>query len=305
MRILVFGADGQLGRAIKHHIDTSPIKHEMLYANRNRCDIGSLREVELVVNSFSPDVIINAAAYTNVEKAETDQAECYNINHVAVMTIGLVAKKFGVKLVHISTDYVFDGTSNRQYTINDRVRPLNIYGHSKLLGERALSDLINNQDITSPSKYVIVRTSWVVSRYSQNFITKMRARMLSGQKAITVVDDQVGRLTLADDLAVVCVDLAERLYAKEIVPSIIHYAGRKVASWYDITVALAKEVGYSGTVSPTKSNMTQTAAVRPLNSVLQVALHYEHLGSHNIIKSINDWLVENENPGNIGSTPPP
>ena len=219
-RVLVTGANGQLGLALEDAAKDPSL--EIVFMNKSALDITNAEAIKEVFDKQSFDVCINAAAYTNVDGAETNKALAYAINATAVENLAKVCKHHGCWLIHISTDYVFDGTLDRPYTPSDTPNPLNVYGASKLAGEQAIQAV--------GGTYSIVRTSWLYSRYGNNFYTKLQAQ-LDARKTLRVTADQKGCPTRAEDLAT---HLLNGIVSQQLPTGISHYCGSEVMTWLDL-----------------------------------------------------------------------
>ncbi len=223
-RVLVTGANGQLGLALQEAAKDS--KLNLVFLDKNMLDITDTEAINEVFATQSFDVCINAAAYTDVDGAESNKELAYAINAKAVETLAKVCKQQRCWLVHISTDYVFDGTLGRPYTPTDTPNPLNVYGASKLAGEQAIA-LVGGT-------YSIVRTSWLYSQYGNNFYTKIQAQLDAG-KTIQVTADQKGCPTRAEDLAA---HLLNGIANKQLAKGVSHYCGSEVMTWLDLAKLL-------------------------------------------------------------------
>ncbi len=259
MKILVTGCNGQLGREMRNILEAR-MPGITIYTDVDELDLTDARAVEKCVLNNDITHIINCAAYTNVDRAEEDKLLCTNINVNGVKNLALAADQNGAKIIHISTDYVFDGRSYRPYSESDKVNPISQYGTSKRLGETALLAL-------SPEA-VIIRTAWLYSPYGKNFVKTM-LRLGREQKELRVVCDQIGTPTYAKDLA-------EAVYAiltsHQWVPGIYHFTDEGACSWYDFTKAIHRIAGISECkVCPIPSEDYPTAAARPFYSVLNKA----------------------------------
>jgi dTDP-4-dehydrorhamnose reductase len=219
-RVLVTGANGQLGLALQEAAKDS--KLETVFMDKHSLDITDTKAIKKVFASQSFDVCINAAAYTDVDGAETNKALAYAINATAVDNLAKVCKHHGCWLIHISTDYVFDGTLDRPYTPSDTPNPFNVYGTSKLAGEQAIQAV--------GGTYSIVRTSWLYSRYGNNFYTKLQAQLDAG-KTLQVTTDQRGCPTRAEDLAG---HLLNGISNAKLKTGVSHYCGSAVMTWLDL-----------------------------------------------------------------------
>ena len=200
MRILVIGKNGQLGRSINKLVSENKYDNEFIFVGRDESD---LSKEESITNYFDSndkfDILINCAAYTAVDKAEEEQELANQVNHLAIKQLAEIANKQKARLIHISTDYVFDGESDKPYTETDETNPINIYGKTKLAGEKVLQKIM-------PTNAIIIRTSWVYSEYGNNFVKTM-LRLGKERDEISVVNDQIGSPTYATDLAGVILEI--------------------------------------------------------------------------------------------------
>ena len=219
-RVLVTGANGQLGLALEDAAKDPSL--EIVFMDKSTLDITNAEAIKEVFDKQSFDVCINAAAYTDVDGAETNKALAYAINATAVENLANVCKHHECWLIHISTDYVFDGALDRPYTPSDTPNPLNVYGASKLAGEQAIHAV--------GGTYSIVRTSWLYSQYGNNFYTKLLAQVNAG-KTLRVTADQKGCPTRADDLAA---HLLTEIANQQLSKGISHYCGSEVMTWLDL-----------------------------------------------------------------------
>lgn len=207
-------------------------------------------------------MIINCAAYTAVDKAEEEQELANQVNHLAVKQLAQIAKCQDSKLIHVSTDYIFDGESGKPYIETDEANPINVYGKTKLAGEKALQTIM-------PTNALIIRTSWVYSEYGNNFVKTM-LRLGSERGEINVVSDQVGSPTYANDLAKVILKIIDnkgyqdRYQATEI----FHYSNKGEISWYDFAIEIFKLAKIDCTVSPIKTEQYPVPAKRPKNTLM-------------------------------------
>jgi dTDP-4-dehydrorhamnose reductase len=255
-----------------------------------RDDINILDAVSFasVLNRFQPEGIINASAYTAVDKAESNEKNAYALNHTAVRNLATYAKQHHCHLVHVSTDYVFGGDKGSPYQIHDSYNPQGIYGASKAAGEKALLDIY-------PQASCILRTSWVYSNHGNNFVKTM-LRLMAEKPELGVIDDQIGTPTWARDLAKACI------YAiKNRVSGVHHWTDNGVASWYDFAVAiqsLALEKGlltHAIPIKPIPSSAYPTPAKRPHYSVLDkstLVSEFSELVPQYWRKALGDMLDE-------------
>lgn len=253
--ILITGANGQLGNEMRlvAATDTERVYHFTDVAELDICDQDA---VERFVVEHAIDCIVNCAAYTNVNKAEEDTVLCDKLNHLAPANLARVAAKHGAALIHVSTDYVFNGQHYIPYREDDVTCPNSVYGTTKLAGEQAIQSLCPDT--------VIVRTAWLYSTFGNNFVKTM-LRLGSERAELGVVFDQIGTPTYARDLARVILHI---IY-KGIVPGIYHYSNEGVCSWYDFTKAIFELGGITTcALNPLHTDEYPTPAARPHYSVL-------------------------------------
>lgn len=258
MKVMIAGAQGQLGRCLQDRL--AGTDHEVVAVGRAELDITNADAVSRFVSDTKPDVIINAAAYTAVDKAESERELAFAVNEGAVANLAKAANQVGALLVHVSTDYVFDGTSSRPYQEADAVNPMGVYGESKLAGEKAARQA---------QRHLIVRTAWVFSEYGNNFLKTM-IRLGRERDSLSVVNDQIGTPTYAGDLAAALVQLAELEPAN----GVYHFKGGAACSWFDFAQAIfdvcseVSEGFASPKVRPISTAEFPTPAKRPAYSVL-------------------------------------
>ncbi len=255
-KILVTGAKGQLGSEIRHISTRYP--YQFVYTDIDELDITERTSVFDFLKSSKIDAIINCAAYTAVDRAETELEIADKVNHLAVKYLAEGALEYKMKFIHVSTDYVFDGEANRPYSESSLPNPTSVYGKSKLAGEQALLDL------AIPGS-IIIRTSWVYSTYGNNFVKTMR-RLAGERSALNVVADQVGTPTNARDLARCILEILPQLDKPK--TEIYHFSNEGVCSWYDFALAVMEMSGYDCKVHPIPSSQYPTPAKRPFYSVL-------------------------------------
>ncbi|MGC8343593.1 dTDP-4-dehydrorhamnose reductase [Pantoea ananatis] len=252
MRVLLTGAYGQLGRCL---LDRFPADWITLACGSAELDITDRCAVMRVVKKFKPDVIMNAAAYTAVDKAETDRTRALKVNAIGPENLAEAAKQIGARLIHISTDYVFDGLKKTAYTENDPPCPINFYGLSKWEGEKRVFDVL--------PEAIVIRTSWMFSEYGNNFVSTM-LRLAETRSELHVVNDQYGCPTYAGDLAQAMITLADMPEKR----GLYHYCGDVAVSWCEfaqtIFVAAQQDVVVHGIIS----SHYPSAAIRPARSVM-------------------------------------
>lgn len=254
-KILVTGATGQLGSELKV-LSENYSQFEWIFADRTNVSLDNLEVLQKQLEAISPNIILNCGAYTAVDKAETEQELANVVNHLAVGILADYAKRHSAKLIHISTDYVFDGTSSIALTEEATTKPINVYGASKRAGE--LVCLAANADA------IIIRTSWVYSRFGNNFVKTMQ-RLLQERDTISVVNDQIGSPTYAADLAHAMITIVT---AKEWIPGIYNYSNEGEISWYEFVLAIKEIEGYTCEVNGIPSSAYPTPAKRPAYSLL-------------------------------------
>jgi dTDP-4-dehydrorhamnose reductase len=257
--ILVTGANGQLGSEIKEAAANSACRY--IFTDVADLDITCQETVRSYLSKLKPEIIINCAAYTAVDKAETDAELAGLVNEQAPRILAQESAAIGAKLIHISTDYVFDGMAWKPYSEDAAVNPQSVYGATKLAGEQAC--------FAGNTQSMIVRTSWLYSRHGANFVKTM-IRLGKDRESLNVVSDQIGSPTWAADLAQALVAVAEKISAqpKLFVPGIYHYSNEGVCSWYDFAVKIHQLDGISCKLSPIPGSLYPTPAKRPHYSVL-------------------------------------
>lgn len=273
MKALILGAEGQLGREL---VATAPNKAQLVTHDRSTLDICDPDAVSRVFTDERPNVVFNAAAYTAVDKAESDAKQAFAVNAQGAVTVASACASVGARLVHFSTDFVFDGAASEPYCPDSPTAPLGVYGRSKLDGERAVIAAL-------PDTGLVVRTSWLYSEHGHNFVKTM-LRLMAERDSLSVVGDQLGSPTWANGLA--CV--AWRLVEKEVPAGIYHWSDAGETSWYDFAVGIqgiAAELGLLARPVPIeKITATEypTPAKRPAYSVLDVEKTVEAAGCEQI-----------------------
>lgn len=282
MKVLLTGASGQLGRCVQ---DVFPKEWQLFAFNSQELDITNLEQVEVIFEDIKPDAVINAAAYTKVDQAESEADLAFRVNADGVYHLALCSKKHDSRLIHISTDYVFDGTKREPYTETDPTNPINVYGQSKLAGENlALATHLNT---------LILRTSWVFSEYGNNFLKTM-LRVGENNPELRVVSDQIGTPTYAGDIANAIIHLLK--YHQE-ERGILNVSGKDICSWADfakLIFQVASQVNPQYPVPKVTEILTKeypTAARRPLYSVLSKSKNLEtntnfFMLKNNILKAL-------------------
>ena len=271
MQILVTGANGQLGRELQLEIPHSDIRSARVVAvDSAHCDIVDRQAVERLVGELHPDVIINCAAYTAVDRAEAEPDRAKAVNCTGAANLADAARRHDALMIHISTDYVFDGTRRIPYTEADNPSPINVYGRTKLAGERAVSE--------SGCRNIIIRTQWLYSPFGHNFMKTM-LELARHRDRISVVCDQYGSPTTAADLARAIVKiLSDSAGCRDIPCGIYNFASAGQASWYDFAKAIFELSGSSVELLPIPTSEYPTAARRPQFSVLDTSLIRNRFG---------------------------
>jgi len=255
MKILVTGGNGQLGSELKVLSDVYP-EFNFDFTDTHSLDITSDKKVLNYFENNSFDYCINCAAYTLVDKAETDAILADKVNNLGSSNISLACKKYDTILIHISTDFVFDGKSNVAYTENDAHAPINVYGETKLKGEFAVQKILQ--------KYFIIRTSWLYSSFGNNFVKTM-LKLAITKNTLNVIDDQVGTPTFARDLARVVLNIIENNNTSY---GLYHYSNEGVSSWFDFAQAIFEYSYLNTEVIPIVTEHYPTPAKRPRFTVL-------------------------------------
>ena len=257
--ILVTGSKGQLGSELEEL--SSNYKYNFFFTDRTTLDISDKKAVEVFLNLHKIDVILNCAAYTAVDKAEDDALNADKINHIAVQTLAQLSKDKNIKLIHISTDYVFNGENFKPYTEDDTTNPNGVYGKTKLDGENAMIEI-------SPLNSIIIRTSWVYSSFGANFVKTM-LRLGKERDSLGVIFDQVGTPTYARDLAKAILDIIPSIHNKKV--EIYNYSNEGVCSWYDFAKEIMSMAKLDCAINPIESSAYPTPAKRPHFSLMNKA----------------------------------
>lgn len=263
-RILLTGVTGQLGRELYPFLQEAG---EVIAVSRTDCDLTSVDSVKRLVGQIRPSVIVNPAAYTAVDKAETDRETAYQVNCIAAGTLAKEARKLDAMFVHYSTDYVFDGSKKEAYVEDDEAAPLNVYGASKLEGERSV--------ISAGGRFLVLRTSWVYGASGPNFFLTIR-RLARERQELRIVDDQVGSPTTTKQIARATAELVKRYSGtleSGFPAGLYHMTASGSVSWYGFAKAILAALKEFETfrverLSPIQSKEYPTPARRPLNSVL-------------------------------------
>lgn len=256
--IAVSGKSGQLGNELQEAAKLFT-GYDFVFADKAELDIASLTSLENFFQTHKPQFFVNCAAYTAVDKAESDKDYSYEINATAVRHIAALCKQYNATLIHISTDYVFNGTGEIPYAEDDAVDPVNHYGYTKSEGEKmAFGENLHT---------IIIRTSWVYSSYGHNFVKTM-LRLMKERDSISVVNDQYGSPTYAADLAEAIITIIRYCVNNPIPSGIYHYSNEGNITWHDFAMSIKELSGLSCTVNPIPTDNYPTPAKRPTYSVM-------------------------------------
>lgn len=264
MNVLITGSDGQLGKCLIQAFVIDKTVN-VIACNRQQLDITDAQAVAFKFNECNPDIVINAAAYTAVDKAEEESELAFNINALGPKNLAIATQKINAVLIHISTDYVFDGEKSAPYSEDDNTNPQSVYGASKLAGEQEV--------IQHCAKHIVLRAAWVFSEFGNNFVKTMLK--LSHIEQLNIVADQVGGPTNANDIAKTLVTISNNIMNnKHTQWGVYHYSGEPYCSWFDFAqgiFAKAKEEGLlheTPSLNAIPTTQYPTPAVRPKNSKL-------------------------------------
>ena len=270
MKILLLGHKGMLGSDLLLKLSA---KYEIVGMDKEEIDIVSASECKKAVKEIEPGVVINAAAYTNVDGCETAKDECFAVNSEAVKNIAEACRDKNIRIIHFSTDYVFDGKAKQPYKEDHQCNPINTYGASKMAGERYLRSLSDN--------YILIRTSWLYGLKGKNFVQTILDKAKTTKK-LTVVDDQVGSTTYTKDLVA-----AVALLIEQNAKGIFHITNRGSCSWFQFAVKILQEaVIHDIDITPIKSDQLRRPAMRPAYSVLSMQKFIQTTG-----KTMQPWQL--------------
>lgn len=268
INVLVTGGNGQLAKCIKDSVKELDAKNNYIFVGKDELNVCFISDAKKFIEENSIDVVVNCAAYTKVDLAEENIKEACSINSQAPLVLGHCCNENGAYLIHISTDYVFDGTKEKPYLETDWTNPINEYGATKLMGERSLGELSEN--------YMIIRTQWLYSEYGKNFYNTMVEKIIENgilEENVRVVNDQFGCPTYARDLSDFIVTIIENGKYKGFTDDnrIFHFSNKGRCSWYDFAHSIEKSLNLKNKkdiVVPCSSDEFKTKAKRPKNSVL-------------------------------------
>ena len=267
-KVLVTGANGQLGWEIAQAANTFP-EFECVFVDRNAMDLSMPNELASIVELFAPSAIINTAAYTAVDKAETEKQLAHTINAEAVATLAGIAKSRNIPFITYSTDYVFSGDATSPYLTDTLLAPVNYYGHTKAMGEEMAMEINPNT--------IIVRTSWVFSSHGNNFVKTMM-RLMKERDQLNIVGDQRGRPTYARDLALASLQILKAINAGTSVKGIYHFANAGETTWYEFAKKIQAITGITCELHAIQTKDFPTPAKRPSYSVLDTSKIEKELG---------------------------
>jgi dTDP-4-dehydrorhamnose reductase len=258
-KVVITGAAGQLGQSFASLVSDESDDFKFFIFDKKELNLTRWNSVEYTIRSIAPDIIINCAAYTNVAEAEIAEAAARELNVAVPGRLGMLANEIGCRVIHFSTDYVFDGLKTEAYTESDVPNPLNVYGKTKAEGEMLL--------MTSGCDYWIIRTSWLFSSFGENFVTKM-LRMARERGEIRVVNDQIGSPTYAPDLARAVLSALRTKIAREVRKGLVHLANNGSATWFELAKKAVELSDIEARVISVTSDAFPSPVVRPAHSIL-------------------------------------
>ena len=259
--ILVTGANGQLGWELGQLASNYPA-FKFVLVDRSQLDLAFPESFEKIIQTIAPDCIINTAAYTAVDKSETEKELSYTVNATAVEALAVICKNLVIPFITYSTDYVFDGAATAPYNTSTKVDPVNYYGSTKAAGEKMAMEA--NKDS------IVIRTSWVFSSHGNNFVKTM-LRLMKERDQLKIVADQKGRPTYAKDLALATMKMIEAMNAGKTVKGIYHFANGGETTWFDFAATIKAIAGLTCDVQPIETKDFPTPAKRPAYSVLDTS----------------------------------
>jgi dTDP-4-dehydrorhamnose reductase len=259
--ILIIGKNGQLGKSIQKIVLTSKQTDKFVFVGREELDFSKESKIANYFKNKSFDIVVNCAAFTEVDKSEKEQKLANQVNHLAVSKLAKIIKNQKAKLIHISTDYVFDGESKKPYKETDKTNPINFYGETKLAGEKIVNKIL-------PTNAIIIRSSWIYSEYGKNFV-KTILRLGKERDEINVVSDQIGSPTYATDLAIAILKIIKFIkQKKKYKTQIYHYTNEGQTSWYEFAKEIFKIAKLECRVKPISSKFYPSLAKRPNISLM-------------------------------------
>ena len=259
--ILVTGANGQLGWELGQLVKSYPA-FKFVFVDRSQLDLSLPDTFEEIIHAIKPNCIVNTAAYTAVDKSETEKALAYTVNATAVLELARLSKALAIPFITYSTDYVFNGEANQPYLSSTKMDPVNYYGSTKAAGE-TLAMEANEQTI-------VIRTSWVFSSHGNNFVKTM-LRLMKEKESLNIVADQKGRPTYAKDLAIATMKMIEALHDGKTINGVYHYANTGETTWFDFAAKIKAIAGLTCALNPIETKDFPTPAKRPAYSVLDTS----------------------------------
>tara|TARA_B100000927_G_C16462122_1_gene468272 strand:- start:785 stop:1663 length:879 start_codon:yes stop_codon:yes gene_type:complete len=267
MKILVTGADGQLGKSLRKEVFNEKDLRELefTFAGKSVLNLNDNNQIKNFFNKNNYNLVVNCAAYTYVDLAEENKKDANQINHNAVKCLAEICFQKKMTLIHISTDYVFDGNKNNPYIETDTTNPINFYGKTKLDGEKAIQKIM-------PKNGIIIRTSWLYSEFGNNFVNTM-LKLGKQKDEVQVVSDQIGSPTYASDLAMALIKIINKnkTFEDGFLTSLYHFSNIGEVSWYEFAKEIYKIKKYTCQVNPINSNEYPTKANRPTNTSLNIS----------------------------------
>jgi dTDP-4-dehydrorhamnose reductase len=259
--ILVTGANGQLGWELGQLAKSYPA-FKFVLVDRTQLDLAFPETFAKMIHTIKPDCIVNTAAYTAVDKSETEKALAYTVNATAVQELALISKTLVIPFITYSTDYVFDGEANQPYLSSTKMDPVNYYGSTKAAGETLAMESNENT--------IVIRTSWVFSSHGNNFVKTMM-RLMKERENLNIVVDQKGRPTYAKDLAMATMKMIEAINAGKSIKGVYHYANTGETTWFDFAAKIKAIAGLDCALNPIETKDFPTPAKRPAYSVLDTS----------------------------------
>jgi dTDP-4-dehydrorhamnose reductase len=259
--ILVTGANGQLGWELGQLAANYPA-FKFVFIDRSQLDLSYPESFEKIIQNITPDCIINTAAYTAVDKSETEKELAFTVNATAVQELARISKELAIPFITCSTDYVFDGEATQPYPISTKVDPINYYGSTKAAGEKMAMEVNENT--------IIIRTSWVFSSHGNNFVKTMM-RLMKERPNLNIVADQKGRPTYAKDLAITTMKMIQAINAGKTIKGVYHFANMGETTWYDFADKIKAIAGLDCVLNPVETKDFPTPAKRPSYSVLDTS----------------------------------
>ena len=260
-KILITGANGQLGWELGQLAAAYPA-FEFVLVDRSQLDLSFPETFEKIIQTIAPDCIVNTAAYTAVDKSETEKELSYTVNATAVQALASICKNLAIPFITYSTDYVFDGEANQPYLSSTNMDPVNYYGSTKSAGETLAMEANENT--------IIIRTSWVFSSHGNNFVKTMM-RLMKERQSLNIVADQKGRPTYAKDLAKATMQMIEAMNVGKIINGVYHFANTGETTWFDFAAKIKAIAGLTCALNPIETKDFPTPAKRPAYSVLDTS----------------------------------